>query len=40
MSKVYNWWLDQICLNCSNTNEECICTDNIPTNPVGVIEND
>ena len=25
MSKIYDWWLEQICLNCSNTNEECIC---------------
>ena len=40
MSKVYNWWLDQICLNCNDKNEYCHCADDYPTDPVGEFEND
>jgi len=38
MSKVFAWWLEQICSNCSNTNEECICVNDVPTDPRGEIE--
>ena len=25
MSKVYDWWLDQVCLGCNYRNENCEC---------------
>ena len=33
MSKVYDWWVSQVCLRCGNTNEECQCLDDFPTEP-------
>jgi len=40
MSKLYNWWLDQLCLNCGHANEQCNCNDEYPEDPIGELNND
>jgi|2_EtaG_2_1085320.scaffolds.fasta_scaffold78927_2 hypothetical protein len=36
MSKVYEWWADQLCINCNNKNEQCDCSNDFPTEPIKV----
>ena len=40
MSKIYEWLLEQLCLQCSLTNEFCDCPVSQLTEPIGDDKND
>ena len=35
MSKYYEWWIEQICIQCNETNEFCQCINDYPTEAIG-----